>query len=504
MPAAASARAACWRACCLQKPDLLLMDEPTNHLDLQATEWLEQALLKWQGSMIIVSHDRYFLDRVATRIWELASQRLEAYRGNYSHFAQQRAMRRERQLEEWKRQQQFIAKEEEFIRRNIAGQKTRQAQGRRTRLERMVAEDGLVEKPGARHAMRIDLDARLRSGNLVLRCEDLAVGYRSVQNGRPAAEDLSGGYEYRADRRPIQPDDTLLFRSRRFELYRGQRVALLGPNGAGKSTFLKTVLGQIPPLDGRLRVGASVQIGYLAQVHSSLDPDKTVLDTILDAAPRMEIGQARSFLGRFLFSGDDVFKTVSVLSGGQRSRVALALLTLQGANFLVLDEPTNHLDIESQEVLEDMLKAFPGTVLLVTHDRYLVDAVATQVWMLEDDELVVYEGNYSAYLAAKAVAAETVEADAVDVADLTDAQAARERSREERRQRKAEEQQAAEADRLMDLIHGLENRLETLGSQINLAGQAQDTGRVQSLGLEYQAVDQRLHQLMEEWAALAA
>ena len=489
----------------LQEPDLLLMDEPTNHLDLQATEWLESVLLQWRGSMVVVSHDRYFLDRVANRIWELASQRLDAYRGNYSHFSLQRTMRRERQLEEWKRQQQYIAKEQEYIRRNIAGQNTRQAQGRRTRLERMAAEDGLVERPEERQAIRLNLDARLRSGNLVMRTRDLVIGYRATNGQEPRREDVSGGYEYVARHAGPSPDDNVLFRSEDIELLRGERVALIGPNGAGKSTFLKTVLGQLQPLGGRLRIGASVHIGYLAQAHDMLVPEKTILDTILDASPRMEIGQARSFLGRFLFSGDDAYKTIEVLSGGQRSRVALALLTLQGANFLLLDEPTNHLDIDSQEVLEDMLKAFGGTVLLVTHDRYLVDAVATQVWALDAQrgEMRAYEGNYSAYLAAKAAEEETASESQVDDSALSDARLHRERSREERRQRKVVEQRQAEADRLEELIHSMERRLETLGEQIAAASQAQELERVRALGVEYQAVEDRLHQLMEEWTEFA-
>jgi ATP-binding cassette subfamily F protein 3 len=489
----------------LQQPDLLLMDEPTNHLDLHATEWLEQTLLQWNGSMVVVSHDRYFLDRVATRIWELASQRLEVYRGNYSAYVVQRTERRQRQRKEWQRQQQVIAKEEDFIRRNIAGQNTKQAQGRRTRLERMIKEGGLIDLPQEQRAIRLHLDARLRSGNIVLRSLDLAIGYRAQPGQAARREDISGGHEFIASRQPVSQQDTLLFRSEDLELKRGERAALLGPNGAGKSTFLKTLLGQTPPLEGRLRIGASVQVGYLAQAHSELRPDISALDAILEKAPRMEIGEARGLLGRFLFSGDDVYKRIEVLSGGQRSRIALARLTLQGANLLVLDEPTNHLDITSQEVLEEMLTGFPGTVLLVTHDRYLVDAVATQVWMIDDGELRAYPGNYTAYLAAKiaeeaAAAAVTSNAAAPAVA----VQMQRERAKEERRQRKQLEARAAEADRLAELVEGMEQRLASLAAELEQASSAQDPRRVEALGREYQAVDDRLHQLMEEWAELAA
>ena len=385
------------------------------------------------------------------------------------------------------------------------------ATGRRTRLERLAEEDGLIERPLEQKSIRLHLDARLRSGNMVLRTVDLAIGYRH-QNGdgqTPRREDISGGFEYLGSRLPIGPDDNLLFRSENIELKRGERAALLGPNGAGKSTFLKTIMGNLPPLSGKVRVGASVHLGYLAQAHSDLRPDMTVLNAILEKAPRMEIGQARSFLGRFLFSGDDVSKPISSLSGGQRSRVALARLTLEGANLLLLDEPTNHLDIQSQEVLEDVLRSFPGTVLLVTHDRYLVDAVATQVWMIdaEQEELRAYPGNYSDYLAAVQAEQEAQAAAAALAADQpgqrTESQTHRERGREDRRQRKAAEQRAGEADRLLRLIEGLEQRIEAIGDEITQASSAQNTRRVQELGVEYQAVEERLHQLMEEWAEMA-
>ncbi|MER2599479.1 MAG: ribosomal protection-like ABC-F family protein [Caldilineales bacterium] len=489
----------------LQQPDLLLMDEPTNHLDLHATEWLEQTLLQWHGSLLAVSHDRYFLDRVATRVWELAGQRLENYRGNYSAYVLQREERRERQRKEWQRQQQFIAKEEDFIRRNIAGQNTKQAQGRRTRLERLAAEDGLIEQPRNTHSIRLQMETRQRSGNIVLRTLDLAVGYRAAAAPPAQREDISGGHEYLAARTPILPDDTLLFYSEDLELKRGERAALLGPNGAGKSTFLKTLLGQTPPLQGRMRVGAGVQIGYLAQAHAELRPEITVLEAILAKAPRMDIGEARGLLGRFLFSGDDVFKPISVLSGGQRSRIALARLTLEGANLLVLDEPTNHLDITSQEVLETVLQGFGGSVLLVTHDRYLVDAVATQVWMIDQGELRAYPGNYSAYLAAAAAESAAAASNGTSAVALpSEAQLHRERARDERRLRKQAEARAAEADRLAAHIETLEARLTELGDALNAASTAQDATRIERLGREYHDADLQLHQVMEAWAELAA
>ena len=217
------------------------MDEPTNHLDLHATEWLEGILLQWKGSMVVVSHDRYFLDRLATRIWELARQQMEVYRGNYSHYSQQRTERRERQLKEWERQQGFIAKEQDYIRRNIAGQNTKQAQGRRTRLERLAEEDGLIERPLEQKSIRLHLDARLRSGNMVLRTLDLAIGYRHQNDDRqtPRREDVSGGFEYLGSRQPVGPDDNLLFRSENIELKRGERAALLVQTARAKAPSLR-------------------------------------------------------------------------------------------------------------------------------------------------------------------------------------------------------------------------------------------------------------------------
>jgi ATP-binding cassette subfamily F protein 3 len=351
----------------LRRPALLLLDEPTNHLDLEAVEWLEETLLRWRGALVIVAHDRYFLDRVATRMWEMEFGGLVTYRGNYSHYVQQREARRERLLKEWEAQQEHVEKTEEFIRRNLAGQRTREAQGRRTRLERFFQEEA-IERPREEKRIRLGLTTDIRSGDLVLAPKDLVVGY-----------------------------DAPLFAAPDVEIRRGDRVALIGPNGAGKTTLLRTILGDVPALQGRIRFGASVQPGYLAQAQAGLDPEQSVLDAILDVQ-NLPLARARNYLAQFLFSGDDVFRPINTLSGGQRSRVALARLTLQGANFLLLDEPTNHLDIASQEILENVLRRFPGTVLLVSHDRYLVQALATHIWRVDGDELRAYEGNYTDYL----------------------------------------------------------------------------------------------------------
>jgi len=483
----------------LRQPELLLLDEPTNHLDLAAIEWLENALLKWHGAMVVVSHDRYFLDKVMNRIWEMMWGTLTVYRGNYSHYLVQRQAMLERMQKEYEAQQALIAKETEFIRRNIAGQKSKQARGRRKRLERLLQRQRLAA-PRQRQTMRLQMMSRIRSGELVLSTENLAVGYRS----RPlpsVRRERSGGYVYEAPAPPA-PDDLLLFRAEDLLLKRGERAGLVGPNGSGKTTFIRTLLGQLSPLEGRMRIGASVRIGYLAQAQEALQPSMTVLDALIEADPKLSIGEARAYLARFLFTGDDVFKTIDVLSGGQRSRLALARLSRREVNFLVLDEPTNHLDIESQEVLEAMLRDFPGTVLLVSHDRYLIDAIATQVWVIEPSEkrLYAYEGNYSAYLAEKERRLNATPADG----DRKKArsQEHRQRSREERRRRKEQEKRQQEAQAIEERIHARERELEEVTRALEEASLAQRVDEVQRLGERYHSLERELEELIESWASL--
>jgi len=457
----------------LREPDLLLLDEPTNHLDLEAIEWLEETLVRWKGAIVVVAHDRYFLDKVATRMWSMESDHLEAYRGNYTAYHQQRDARRERQRKEWKAQQAYIEKTEDFIRRNLAGQRTKEAQGRRTRLERFLRDEA-IERPQETKRIRLGLTTHIRSGDLVLATKDLVVGYS-------------------------QP----LFDCPDLEIRRGDRVALIGPNGAGKTTLLKTILEQVPPLQGRIRFGASVRVGYLAQTQAGLRPDQTVLDAILEVK-NLPIGQARNFLGQFLFSGDSVFRPIGTLSGGQRSRVALARLTLQGANFLLLDEPTNHLDLDSQEILQDVLSRFPGTILLVSHDRYLVQALATHIWRVTGDALRVYKGNYAEYLRQRAAEnSASSHADGDDGAKkVTPAERDREKAKEERRRRRAAEKLAEQAAEMEAEIHALEARLAALSAQLEAASLAGDVAKVHDLGVKYQAIDAELHRVMTQWASL--
>lgn len=449
----------------LEAPDLLLLDEPTNHLDIQALEWLEKTLRDWPGAVVVVSHDRYFLDHVVTAIWELTPEGLDVYRGNYSAYWQQRQERYRRRLEEYEAQLERIEKEEAYIRRNLAGQNARQAIGRRKRLERLLEQ---VRRPPPPEPRRIHLSfgAVERSGDLVLRTQGLAVGYRD--EGQP------------------------LFHVPDLLLKRGECAAILGPNGAGKTTFLKTLLGEVPPYTGEVILGAGLKIGYFAQAHESLDPYKTPLDTILDARPTWLPAQARDVLARFLFSGDDVFKPIAALSGGERGRLALACLALGGANFLLLDEPTNHLDVFAQEVLQTVLAAYEGTILLVSHDRYLIDALATQIWDVRPEErrLQVFKGSYSAYREAQEAAAKTTTATAPSRPRRENAA-----PRTQRRTRQA-----------LDALEAEITALEAELAQVTrgLEHPPSDPAKVAELGREYERLQRQLEERWQRWAELAA
>jgi ATP-binding cassette subfamily F protein 3 len=472
----------------LEDPDLLLLDEPTNHLDLAGVEWLENYLASWQGALMVVAHDRAFLDATVDRVWELAWGRLDQYRGNYSDYVDQKAERVARQQFLYEQQQETIARTEEFIRRNIAGQRSKEAKGRRKRLERLER----IERPHEYHPISFSLGEASRSGDLVFGLYDLTVGY--------------------------DPDQPLL-KIDELELRRGQRVALLGPNGCGKTSLLRTILGQVPPLGGQVRIGASVELGYLAQGYTNLDPERTVLDTVVDAG-RLRISEARDLLGRYRFSGDLVFKRVGDLSGGEQARVALAALVLQGANVLVLDEPTNYLDIPTQEVLEEMLDAFNGTVLMVSHDRYLIRRLAAggpadSIWAVVEGpaaggpaghrELRAFRG-YEAYSEWRHEEHER----ARDWGTGAGGPARHSHSRLGEQPRRAAaslarreaEWRARRQSELEGRIHDLEARQADLERQLAAASESQDVARVRELGAEYSDIEQELNDSLAEWAEL--
>ncbi len=454
----------------LENPDLLLLDEPTNHLDIQAIEWLETYLREWEGAAVIVSHDRYFLDQVVNSIWEMTPA-LEIYPGNYSAYLALREERYQRRLEEYQAQQELIEKELDFIRRNLAGQNTRQAQGRRKRLERLL-EEARLSPPRQPRRLQFQMQAANRSGDLVIRTRGLAVGYHD--EGRP------------------------LFDAPDLILRRGECAAIIGPNGAGKTTFLKTLLEQTPPFSGEVQLGASLKIGYFAQAHEGLNPAHTLMDAIAEVSPDWLPAQIRDYLARFLFTGDDVFKTVEMLSGGERGRLALARLALQGANLLLLDEPTNHLDLPSQEALQSLLADYNGTILLVSHDRYLIDALATQIWEVLPGErtLRVFEGSYSQY--KEWLAAQT----AAEAARRSQEKAARAERKDARNEPSRNQRQRRQAviDGLEAEISGLEKQLAEISRR--LENPPADPLEVSRLGEEYQQIQRKLDEYLQRWAEL--
>ncbi len=493
----------------LEKPQLLILDEPTNHLDIQAVEWLENYIKNWEGAALIVSHDRYFLDKVCNRVWEMREGGIETYRGNYSHYVRQRQERWELRRKTFAAEKERLEKELAYIKRNIAGQNVAQARGRLKRLSRrlqaiqQIGLDGMAGKTwseistevtttrsilsveqahaairtlrapdGGYQHLKLRLRPRKRSGNIILRTQNLTVGY------------------------PGNP----LFAVPDMELRRRECAALIGPNGAGKTTFLRTILGQHEPLTGRVTLGASLDIGYFAQAHEDLRPDRTLAAEIEAVAPNMRLGEIRAYLARYLFTGDEVFKPVRVLSGGERGRLALAKLALSSANLLLLDEPTNHLDIPAQEVLQNVLADFDGTIILVSHDRYLIDALATQIWEIDKAEsrLEVFLGTYSEYRAfqeSRRVADVNREGDRSRSASrFREARAAKNRAQAEARRR------AARLAEVEDRITALEARLAELGAA--LAAPPADPDELRRLGEAYTAADSELNALLEEWEQL--
>jgi ATP-binding cassette subfamily F protein 3 len=490
----------------LSDPDLLVLDEPTNHLDIAAVEWLEGYLSQWPGAALLVSHDRYFLDKVVDHVWEMDHGRIQVYRGNYSAYVQQRQERWERAQQVHLSEKARLEKELDYVKRNISGQRTQQAKGKLRRLSRTVEAieslgfEALQDKRWGQisseadiseHTMSVDeverrihglrgpshrppslhlnLKANQRSGDLVLRTHDLQIGY--ADEGRP------------------------LFQAPDLLLKRGDCAALIGPNGAGKTTFLKTLLNQMPPLAGEVILGASLNIGYFAQAHEDLKPERTLVQEVEAVAPQMLLASVREHLARFLFRGEEVFKKVSVLSGGERGRLALAKLALTDANLLLLDEPTNHLDIPSQEILQEVLADYQGTILLVSHDRYLIDALATQIWEIEPDQarMHAFEGTYSQYRSFQEVQKEQQQTQAKQVV-VAQRQRSSQRPSAEQRRRKAR------LEEVETLIASLEAHLDTLARK--LESPPSDIEKVEKLGQEYVRVQKELDALLEEWGGL--
>ncbi len=464
----------------LSDPDLLLLDEPTNHLDLAMLEWLETFLRSWTGACLIVSHDRYFLDRVTTRTMDLSFGRLEDYPAPYGRYLDLREERRERWRKEYEEQQEYIARTEEFIRKYGAGQRYREARGRQKKLDRLER----IPRPQEHDRLAIRLGAPVRSGRMVLSTTKMEIGYR---------DDTTA-------------ETTRLLTTPELEIERGDRIGLLGPNGSGKTTLLKTLMGQIPALRGDYTLGTNVHPGYYAQSHEQLRGrgDGTPLSVILDTQPMSEEA-ARTYLGRFLFTGDDVYKLVSSLSGGERSRLALAVLLLERANFLVLDEPTNHLDINARESLEGMLTGFDGTILFVSHDRFFMDKVATKLWVVDDGDIDVELGNYTDYHRRLEAAAASgpepePEPDPTPAAAEPDAGVVISAKGKPRRKSTADiEKRLAKVERE---IAQMEGKVNDVADALAIASADHDVDAVARLGEEYERLQGALDEVYQRWESV--
>ena len=454
----------------LEKPNLLVLDEPTNHLDIETIAWLENYLVNYSGALLIVSHDRYFLDKVATITLDLTKHSLDRYVGNYSSFVEQKEQKLLTEAKNYEKQQKEIAALEDFVNRNLVrASTTKRAQSRRKQLEKMER----LDKPEAgTKSAHMTFHSDKASGNVVLTVEEAAVGY----------------------------DDQILSEPINLDIRKMNAVAIVGPNGIGKSTLIKSIVGQIPFIKGEARFGANVEVGYYDQTQSKLTPHNSVLDELWNdfkLTPEVEI---RNRLGAFLFSGDDVKKTVGMLSGGERARLLLAKLSMENNNFLILDEPTNHLDIDSKEVLENALIDFDGTLLFVSHDRYFINRVATQVLELSEEGSTLYLGDYDYYLEKKAeleaLAAAQAEAEpASSTEEVTgnDYHLQKQNQKELRKITRRIEQLEAEMEELDQKIQDI---TETMHSTNDAADLVQLQSDLDQLTVQQEAV-------MEEWAELS-
>ena len=453
----------------LEKPNLLVLDEPTNHLDIETIAWLENYLVNYSGALIIVSHDRYFLDKVATITLDLTKHSLDRYVGNYSRFVELKEQKLATEAKNYEKQQKEIAALEDFVNRNLVrASTTKRAQSRRKQLEKMER----LDKPEAgKKAANMTFQSEKTSGNVVLTVENAAIGY----------------------------DGEILSDPINLDLRKMNAVAIVGPNGIGKSTFIKSIVDQIPLIKGEKRFGANVEVGYYDQTQSKLTPSNTVLDELWNdfkLTPEVEI---RNRLGAFLFSGDDVKKSVGMLSGGEKARLLLAKLSMENNNFLILDEPTNHLDIDSKEVLENALIDFDGTLLFVSHDRYFINRVATHVLELSENGSTLYLGDYDYYVEKKA------EVEMIQTEEALTSNQAKEASPVNDYQAQKESQK--EARKLMRQIENLEAEIEELESQSQTISEqmleTNDAEKLMKLQVELDKISHRQEEAMLEWEELS-
>ena len=456
----------------LQKPDVLILDEPTNHLDIDTIEWLEGYLKKYSGAVVIVSHDRYFIDQIATTVYEIEYRKCTKYKGNYSDYMDQKAVSYASLMKQYEKQQKEISKMEDFISRNIVrASTTKRAQSRRKLLDKMER----IEIPKINDkSIGITFEIDRRSGNDVLKVEDLTVGY----------------------------PDQIISDHLDFQINRLDRVALIGPNGIGKSTILKTVAGDLPKLGGEVYYGKSLDMGYFDQEQANLTSNNTVLNEVWNYFPTRLEKDIRTLLGNFLFTGDDVFKTINQLSGGEKVRLTLCKLMLQKNNFLLLDEPTNHLDIDSKEMLELSLEDYEGTVFFISHDRYFIDKIATRILEVTPHGVVSYLGNYSDYMEKKQQLAEleaaklAEESNATTTNNVTD-------YRKQKEQRRLEQQRKRQLEDIESKIAAYEEELEYKKAELFQEEVYLDTQKSAQVQARIEELEELIMESMETWEELS-
>ena len=472
-------------AALVRNPDFLILDEPTNHLDILMTQWLERYLQEFRGGLLVVSHDRAFLDNVAVRILEMEGGKLQSFKGNYTRYLEQKAIQTATLEAAYNAQQDYIARTEAYIRRFKAGIKSKMARGRQSQLDRLER----IDAPVQNEEFELRLPPAAECADRVLIMEDLTIGY----------------------------GDKVLAKGINLTLRRGEKTALLGANGTGKTTLLKTILGEAQPLKGRAKIGNRVQIGYFSQSYERLDPKQTLLDNFVTEYGFTE-EHTRSMLGGMLFHGDDVFKEIGTLSGGQKARLVLLKLVLDGANCLVLDEPTNHLDIMARETVEAALTAFDGTVLVVSHDRYFVNEVATRIWEIEDLEVKDYKGNYDFYLEEKqkvAAAAAQAKAEAEQAQQYAEQQAKKEAQKaatlnstekQSKKETKQKRYSPDEAEKLLPKvelqIREQEAMMGLLEKQMADPANHEKPAHSAAMAAEHDAYEAKIAELMEKWELL--
>lgn len=455
----------------LKKPTLLLLDEPTNHLDSEAIEWLEVFLKQYKGTVILISHDRYFLDQVVNRIFEIHNKKLKTYNGNYSDFIKASAIEKELELKKFEDQQKDIKKQEESIERLKAFGREKHLKRARSK-EKALAKVDVLDKPEAyRKKAKIEFNPSVTSGNDVLQLRDISMGY----------------------------GERILFKDLNLDIYRGEKVALIGANGIGKSTLFKIIINEITPLSGDIKFGTNVNVSYFHQEQKTLNLDNTIIDEIWEDNKQLTQTSLRTMLGAFLFEGEEVFKKISTLSGGERARVAILKLILSNANLLLLDEPTNHLDIDSKEVLEEALSSYTGTIFTISHDRYFLNTVVDKVLVLDENGITEYLGNYDYYIEKKK---QVQEMNTVEVIEEKTKTQLKEEKRKEREQREAEKKNRVKRQNIEKEIEETEAKIEEMDVLLCQEEVYSNPEKSKDVSLQKASLEEKLSALYEEWESL--